>query len=134
MTKAKRDGRSLRSEWAVEGPADVEKIAEGLGLRIDTWDLPDAYEVKIGDSIAVASRLGVRWRRWTIAHAIGHHILHPGNQLYLRAHTMLGFKNEREAEDFAYGLLVDPWEANEQGSITPWDLADFFGVPEELLR
>lgn len=133
MTKARREGRKLRASLGVEGAADVDQIAEGLGLRVDTWDLPDAYEVKIGDSIAVASRLGVWWRRWAIAHAIGHHILHPGNYLYLRAHTMLVVKDEREAEDFAYGLLVDPWEANEHGLITPEELAEFFGVPEETL-
>ncbi len=54
--------------------------------------------------VAVAKRLSPEWRRWVIAHAIGHRLLHPGNHLELRAHTDLPRRFKREAEDFARGL------------------------------
>ena len=56
-----------------------------------------------------------RERRWDVAHAIGHHVLHPGNQLWLRSQTLLAKPNGRQSEDFAYGLLVDEAEALREG-------------------
>ena len=85
--------------------------------------------------IGVAERLDPCWRRWVIAHAIGHRLLHPGNHLWIRDHSSLGGgRYEREAEDFALALLVDTGgEAREEGLRELWEVADHFGVPQELV-
>ena len=68
------------------------------------------------------------------AHAIGHRLLHPGNHLWIRLHTGLAQRFEREAEDFARALLVDPQEAAGAGLTQSWEVAEYFGVPHEVLR
>lgn len=67
--------------------------------------------------------------RWARSPGIGHYEMHSGDRLWLRAHTMLAVGYEREAEDFAYGLLVDQHEAREAGLVEPWDVATLFGDP-----
>ncbi len=63
-------------------PIDAEDIAKREGLTVITWPLlPPVEEVKVGRSIAVRNGLSSEWRRWNIAHALGHHVLHHGNQL-----------------------------------------------------
>ncbi len=63
-------------------PIDAEDIAKREGLTVTTWPLlPPVEEVKVGRSIGVRDGLSSEWRRWDIAHALGHHLLHHGNQL-----------------------------------------------------
>ena len=57
-----------------------------------------------------------------------------GNHLWLRDHTLLGHRVEREAEEFAGALLMDGREALEHGLMHPWEVAEYFGVPEEMVR
>ena len=90
-------------------------------------------EMQMGRFIGVAERLDPRWRRWVIAHAIGHRLLHSGNHLWIRDHTSLGGLYEREAEDFARALLMDVDEAMEEGLSELWEVAEHFGVPEEMV-
>ena len=68
------------------------------------------------------------------AHAIGHRLLHPGNHLWIRLHTGLAQRFEREAEDFARALLVDSQEAAKAGLMQSWEVAEYFGVPDEVVR
>ena len=111
--RATDKGRLLRRKYRLTGGVDVEALADSMGLRVYTWDLPAAevHEMMLGRDIAVSEELDAPARRWAIAHGIGHKVLHPGNQLWLRAHTMLAIPYERQAEQFAYGLLVDEEEA-----------------------
>ncbi len=69
-----------------------------------------------------------------IAHAIGYHELHPGNHEWMRSKTNLGSRHEREAVDFAEALLIDQVEAFDQGLGGAWEIAEYFGVPEEMVR
>ena len=131
--KALQRGKDLRLRLHLSGQIDIEEVAGSLGLTIVPWKFDRVDEAKVGNMVAVSSKLSRPQRRWAIAHAIGHHLLHPGNHLSLRAKTMLAVKYERESEDFAYGLLVEPQEVRSQGFVEPWDVADYFGVPENML-
>lgn len=63
-------------------PVDVEDIAAKAGLTITDWPLlPPVEELKVGRSVGIRQGLSHEWRRWDIAHALGHHVLHHGNQL-----------------------------------------------------
>ena len=72
--------------------------------------------------------------RWSIGHAIGHRVMHPGNHLWLRARTLLATPFEREAEHFAHGLLVDKVETMTKGLTTAGEFAEYFGVLAEMVR
>jgi len=63
-------------------PVDIEGIAKREGLTIIDWPLlPPVEEVKVGSKVGLREGLSREWRRWDIAHALGHHLLHHGNQL-----------------------------------------------------
>ena len=40
--------------------------------------------------------------------------------------------NDREAEEIAYGPMVDHEEARALGLTEVWEVADYFAVPEEI--
>lgn len=134
MTRAWDRGALLRRELGLRGRVDAEAVASRLGLDVSDRPFRVLQEMQVGGVIGVARRLDPPWRRWVIAHAIGHSILHPGNHLWMREHTRLGARVEREAEEFAEALLVDEREASEQGLVQPWEIAEYFGVPEEMVR
>ena len=134
LTRAQRRGRELRRELNLSGRVDAEEVARHLGLEVWQWAFRVLQEIQIDGVIGVAERLDASWRRWVIAHAIGHWLLHPGNHLWMQEHTLLGGRVEREAEEFAGALLVDESEALEQRLVETWDLAEHFGVPEEMVR
>ncbi len=73
----------LRKRYGQLGyPVDIEYIARREGLTITDWDLLLVDEIKVGSSIGLRKGLSREWRRWDIAHALGHKLLqHRGNQL-----------------------------------------------------
>ena len=133
MTRAQNRGAELRHELSLHGQVDAEGVANHLGLDVWTWPFRTLQEMLAYSSIGVAQRLDASWRRWVIAHAIGHSLLHPANHLWIHGHTLLGHRVEREAEEFAGALLIDEREALEQSLIRPWEVAEYFGVPEEMV-
>ena len=66
----------------LEVPVRVEKLASDLGIKVKTMELPDNLSgrlVKAGDEeyeIHVNSRHAPTRRRFTIAHELGHYVLH----------------------------------------------------------
>ena len=133
MKRAQRKAVELRKKLGLSGRVDAESVAGILGLYVVPWPMQVQEEMQMGRYIGVAERLDARWRRWVIAHAIGHRLLHTGNHLWIRDHTSLGSLFEREAEDFARALLVDVSEAMEEGLSEVWEVAEHFGVPEEMV-
>ena len=135
MNRAQRRGAALRRELGLRGRVDAEAVAAHLGLGVRTWFMEVQKELLVDGEIVVAERLNPEWRRWSIAHAIGHRLLHPGNHLALRQHHAdLTVRHEREAEDFAHALLVDAEEALAEYFTHSWEVAEHFGVPDEMVR
>ena len=132
MKRAQRKAVDLRKKLGLHGRVDAESVANMVGLEVVPWTLEVQQELQMGRFIGVAERLDARWRRWVIAHAIGHRLLHTGNHLWIRDHTSLGGLFEREAEDFARALLMDVAEAMAEGLSELWEVAEHFGVPEEM--
>ncbi len=75
----------LRKRYGQLGyPVDIEYIARREGLTIADWDLLPRDEIKVGRVVGLRKGLPHEWRRWNIAHALGHELLrHRGNQLLL---------------------------------------------------
>ena len=134
MRRAQQRGSALRGELGLRGQVDAEVVANDLGLTVKRWSLRVVEEMRFGDYIAVAERLTPEWRRWVVAHAVAHRLLHPSNHVWIHRNINLARGFEREAEDFAYGLLVDAGEAASAGLTHSWELAAHFGVPDEMVR
>jgi len=68
----------------LEYPIDIEDVAKNEGLKVINWPLLSPIEeVKSGRWVGIREGLSSEQRRWAIAHAIGHHLMHHGNQLLL---------------------------------------------------
>lgn len=133
MNRAQRRALELRRKLKLHGRVDAQAVADMLGIEIQRRPLRELQEMKIDGVICIALRFEPEWSRWLIAHAIGHELMHPGNHLWLRKHTSLAHKHEREAEEFAHTLLLDVNEVVERGLTHSWQVAEYFGVPEEVL-
>ena len=133
MNRAQRRAVELRRKLRLHGRVDAKGVADMLQLEIVFRPMQKLQEMKMDGVICIALRFEPEWRRWLVAHAIGHEVMHPGNHLWARKHTGIAHKYEREAEDFAHALLLDAREAIERGLTCSWELADYFGVPEEVI-
>ena len=131
MSIARKAAIELRDRFRLTAPVDVESVAEQLGITVLTQELGELDEVMVRGRIIVSDRLSRPRRRWAIAHGIGHFMLHSGdNLLWMRHHTMLGDLWEQQAEQFAYGLLVD-----DLGNCENLEQAAYqCGVPIDVLR
>ena len=123
----------LGKKLGLKGQVDPEAAANMLGLMVVPLKLESLQELMVDDCIGVADRLPSEWLRWVVAHAIGHRVLHPGNHMWMRIHTALANRLEREAKDFTHTLLVDFEEAVDAGLVHTWEIAEYFGVPEEMV-
>ncbi len=132
MKRVQRKAEQLRRKLRLSGRVDAEAVANVLGLDVVPWPLEMQEEMQMGRYIGVADRLDSHWRHWVIAHAIGHRLLHSGNHLWIRDHTSLDSLFEREAQNFARVLLMDVDEAMKEGLSELWEVAERFGVPEEM--
>lgn len=124
---AERLAEDLLKEHACAVPVDVKKLAEKLGCLVVDYDFKNDEEVSgllIRDAeriiIALNQDNAATRKRFTIAHEIGHFVMHPGRPLLVDASVKInkrtptaGFATEREeteANQFAAALLM-PAEA-----------------------
>ena len=134
MTRAGQKGVALRRKLGLTGQVDAEALANIFGYPVKRLPLVKQKELEVAGYICIADRLGPEEGRWYIAHALGHKMMHPGNHLWIYKKTMLGYRYEREANDFAHALLTDDREAIGEGLTCSMEVADYFGVPEEFVR
>ena len=115
-------------------PVDMEKMVEAEGCELIEWQfLSPVKEVMHGRWIGIAEGLELNERRYLAAHALGHHLLHCGNQLWFRDWQETSvLKQEREADEFAAHLLVPENELEKLDKPTTWEIAEYFGIPEEI--
>ena len=111
-------------------------MVESQGLQVVSWDLEgEVQEVKFKTWIAVRRQAPEPWKRFLVAHAVGHHLLHAGNQLAFRR-LMIGgdTKQERQADEFAWYLLTDELGLARvaSGPGASGKVACNFGIPEEI--
>lgn len=121
---------------------DPELIAEREGLQVMIIPLPLRWwDILLWDFVAIRDDISLPWRRWCLAHCLGHHFMHHGNQLRLTERDDLIHKRrlqEAQAESFAGWLLVpeEELEALKQAegeSLDVWKIAEHFNVPAEIV-
>jgi Zn-dependent peptidase ImmA (M78 family) len=113
----KRAMRLLADVGIKELPVPVEKIARGLGAKL-TYDAYDGevsgmlYRTDGQSLIGVNSRHAQTRQRFTIAHEIGHLVMHPGTPMFVDRFARVNWRNgasnkeEAEANSFAAELLM----------------------------
>lgn len=129
----------LQAFGVVRPPVPVERIVRDLGIPLVQVDEPGwsgaVNSTPDGRATIFVRRGDVPWRqRFTIAHELGHLLLHEGVQH--RDDTFRGTPQESEANDFAANLLMPLWmlesAARRQGSDAA-RLARIFGVSEQAM-
>jgi hypothetical protein len=117
-------------------PLDIENLVRLEGCELIEWPLlPPVREVKRGRWIAIATGLELKEYRYLAAHALAHHLLHCGNQLAFHdLQKITHEKQEREADICAAHILMPDYEIARLIRLPTWELAEYFGVPEELVR
>lgn len=124
MPRADREARNLLAEHGITGPpVPIFDIAAELGVQVVLEDFSDTdisamlMRDDSGDSpvIGVNKRESPNRRNFSVAHELGHHLLHPGKPLIIdRARvnfrdtisTMGTDYDEMQANAFAAELLM----------------------------
>jgi len=118
-------------------PVNVEALAEAEGLEWMRWPFKGSVvEAKQGRYIGVAEQVEGAQQRYLIAHAVGHHLMHVGNQLSFY-HQQFGVRGreEREADTCAAHVLMPEEELGKViAYMTVWEIAEHFDVPVELAQ
>ena len=119
----------------LRGFVDLEDVVDILGLKVYELPMePELQEFKRGRQIVVRKALPKEWKRFVIAHAIGHHLLYGGNQVFMRKATAYADPMEHQADTFAFRLLVNYKDIIRHNLHEAWEVAEYFGVPEERVR
>lgn len=116
-------------------PVDMEGLANAEGCECLIWPfLEPIKEVKQGRWIGIADGLSRKERRYLIAHALAHHLMHCGNQLSFRDWQKSSHRRqENDADCCAAHILMPEEEMSKLGQIPTWEIAEYFEVPEELV-
>ena len=117
-------------------PLDMEWLAGVEGCECILWPfIEPVKEVKQGRWIGIAQGLGLQERRYLIAHALGHHLMHCGNQLTFRSWQKTTLRQqENNADCCAAHILMPEEELIKVESLSTWEIIEYFGVPEELCQ
>ncbi len=126
-------------------PVDVEVIAEGEGVDVVFVKFKENSEKIHGfydhqeSRIYVNSEDSLPEKMYTIAHELGHHVLHQeysaSAQYVARAFKTSHSDEEKEADAFASRLLVPSFILEEYSTILkPDEFAHFFIVPDYVIK
>lgn len=131
--RALRMGRDLAERHDVGPGADLAPLLRAVGAEVIPWRFTGRVrEVIYEGAIGIDDALPETWKRWLTAHAVGHHLLHAGASLYLASWQWVNrVKAERQAEEFAAGLLIPPGAERNAGENA---VAVRCGVPIEKAR
>jgi Zn-dependent peptidase ImmA (M78 family) len=127
--------RTAANVIARHGTNDLKAIARAEGVRVLTrhpW--PARFdEVMAGRLILIPRDLPTSQRRAVIAHALGHHFLHDGNQVWLHGlDRVWNARQERQADEFAAWLCIPESDEPRIAGLPLPDLARRYRVTLDL--
>lgn len=134
---------TVRQLVAKYGCCDPMQLCEKMGITVLTHDLPasiNGFTVRMEGMpfIVLSSALESFERRITIAHELGHIVLHKGtNTVELSINTSFCVnKYEREADCFAAHLLLASslQELDGMETVTSETLAKLTHMPKEMIE
>ena len=119
------------------GTSDLKTIAYGEGIKVI---FPFRWRARFGEFILerlimVPRDTSLGERRARIAHALGHHFLHLGNQRWLRKLDKVWVrKQEHQAEEFAAFLTIPVADEPYLTGLPVSEVARIYRVTEDLAR
>lgn len=121
---------------ALSFPLDMEWLASVEGCECITWPfIEPVKEVKQGRWIGIALELDITERRFLIAHALGHHLMHCGNQLTFCSWQKSSLRQqENNADCCAAHILMPEEELIKVENLPLCEIIEYFGVPEDLCQ
>ena len=128
-------------DWAAQvqdryGTNDLRVIAAGEGFELKSlrrWR-SDYHDITTTGIMFVPRNTTMQQQRTLVAHGLGHHFMHLGNQVWMQARDRVWpAKQERQAEEFAAWLTIPTGEIDDL-YLTPADVARRFRVTLELAR
>jgi len=139
MNTAQERACEVRLRHALRRAADIERVLEEENVKFVRFPLVGRL-----DEVIVLNMIGVRDSieecaavYELLAHALGHYLLHAGNQIEFVLATNLPLSDqwERQAWDFAFELLMPAGmvEARLRKGWSESDLQDDFEVRDEFL-
>ena len=126
----------LRSRFTNEEMKDLTKVTEKMGLAVHCWPLPvpNVLYAACGKDLLIPRSLSQPYRRWAIANAIAHYMMHQDSPAGCSPRTRLGRTVHRfDQERIAFFLLVDLEEVERLGLDASADIAERFGIPEQIV-
>ena len=140
MNSAQQRAQEVRRRYHFAGPKDLERVlrAENIFVRRIRF-VGRIDEMIVYNYIGIRSSLhDPRRIHELIAHALGHHLLHAGNQpyYYFRGDRTLTLQWEQQAWAFAYELLMPARKLEDllRQQISDDEVRDYFQVSEEFYR
>jgi Zn-dependent peptidase ImmA (M78 family) len=140
VRKAQMRAKALREKHGITAvPVDVARLAELEGVQIDRTDFGHEVSgllVKHGDraTIGVNARHAAGRQRFTIAHELGHFLLHSNRELFVDKDYVVHFRDENsstgcdpvevEANQFAAELIMPEVEVRQLFSEQRFDIDD----------
>ena len=93
-------------------------------------------DIFVNNVIFVPPRISIRHRRVLVAHCLGHHFMHAGNQAWLRGFDSIwSAKQEHQAEEFAAFLLVPELDCQTGArAVSPETLVRRFDITIDVAR
>lgn len=141
LNSAQRRAREIRRRYHFSRPSDIERVLKAENVQV-MW-YPFAGRVKemiVQNKVGLASSLARDSRRGRelLAHALGHSLMHSGNQpfFHLEHEPVVARQMEHQAWDFAYELLMpaDALMSLSRGSWNAVDLREQSEVSEEFFQ
>ena len=132
MSIAREAALRIQKRYRLARPiqeTDLDRVLHTLGFRV--VEIPvslPVLEFTWGHTIGIRADQSPRSRLWLKAHALGHCLLHVGDQTTLDNWWLR--HQERQAEEFAGWLLIGHIKV----AAEPWDLADYYDVPQERVQ
>ncbi|NWF78147.1 MAG: ImmA/IrrE family metallo-endopeptidase [Chloroflexi bacterium] len=117
-------------------PLDMERLAGAEGCECLSWPfVGPVREVKRDYFIGLAQGLGEREKRCLIAHALAHHLMHTGNQLSFQGWQKGSVsRQEQQADECSAHILMPEDELKKVECLPVWEIAEHFGVLEDVAR
>ncbi len=138
--KAQQRAKQVRTKHAAtEVPINVQDLARLEGVQVERVDFGDEVSgvlVKDGERaiIGVNGRHAPTRQRFTIAHELGHYLLHGRRELFVDKDFIVHFRDENsstgydpvevEANQFAAELLMPAEKVRELFAKRPFDIND----------
>jgi Zn-dependent peptidase ImmA (M78 family) len=141
MNSSQQRAYETRRRYRLNRPEDIDRVLEAENLLVIPFPLKGRVnEMMYLNRIALPLDFDRNspMARELLAHALGHHLLHSGNQLYYHLHHdwIISRQMERQAWDFAFELFIphNKLARMVRHGCNESDLQDHFQVSEDFFR